>query len=74
MKIRLHSVPLEYVEYDPDRRVLEVGFRKGTTYSYSGVPVWVFDALLDADSKGRYFIEHIRNNYPYWRGDAQLPA
>ena len=72
MKIPLTSAPLRYVEYDPDRRILEVHFRSGDEYTYSGVPEAVYEGLLDAESKGRYFIEHIRTQYRYWCGTGQV--
>ena len=45
--------------------VLEIRFRSGRLYRYFNVPEAVFQELLHAPSKGRYFHRHIRNVYPY---------
>jgi len=39
---------------------LEVAFLSGSLYQYAGVPVSVFDALMKAPSKGKYFWANIR--------------
>jgi hypothetical protein len=72
MKVQLESIPLRYVEYDADRKILEVHFRSGSEYTYSGVPELVYEGLLGAESKGRYFIENIKDHYRYWRGNGQV--
>ena len=45
---------------------LYIKFLTGVTRCYSGVPEHVFQALLDAPSKGRYHADYIKNVYP-WR-------
>jgi hypothetical protein len=40
---------------------------EGRVYRYFVVPRSVFDALLSADSVGRFFQENIRDVYPYER-------
>jgi len=40
-------------------------FRSGAIYRHRGVPEQVFEELLSAESKGRYFNQHIRNRFPY---------
>jgi hypothetical protein len=46
---------------------MEVEFVEGRVYRYFVVPRSVFDALLTADSVGRFFQEHIRDVYPFER-------
>jgi KTSC domain len=46
---------------------LELKFRNGATYRYFAVPRSVFDALIDAESKGAYFNRTIRNHFEYQR-------
>ena len=43
---------------------LEIEFRSGGGYKYTGVPEHIYRALLSAPSKGSYFAEHIRDRYP----------
>ncbi|MCC7451234.1 MAG: KTSC domain-containing protein, partial [Anaerolineae bacterium] len=45
--------------------VLEVEFESGRVYQYFDVPIAVYLEFLTADSKGKYFNAHIRNEYPY---------
>jgi KTSC domain len=46
------------------RGVLELEFRSGSLYRYHGVPEGVFEALLAAPSRGRFFSRRIRGRYP----------
>jgi hypothetical protein len=46
---------------------MELEFVGGRVYRYFVVPRSVFDALLTADSIGRFFHEHIRDVYPFER-------
>ena len=49
--------------YNPDEEILDVAFKKGM-YRYYGVPLDVFSALHEAESKGRYMNQHIIGVYP----------
>lgn len=53
--------------YDKKWRILQVIFRTGETYRYKGVPSSTYDALMSADSKGKYMHTHIIGHYPYER-------
>ena len=44
---------------------LEIEFLSGSLYLYEGVPESVYDALLAAPSKGKYFWANIRKGTPY---------
>jgi hypothetical protein len=46
-----------------DNAILEVEFCRGTVYRYLNVPRSVFDALLRADSVGRYFNQFVRHHF-----------
>lgn len=63
----IESSMLRAVRYDPAGRVLEVIFRNGRPYHFVNVPPEEYEHLVNASSKGRYFLTHIRNTYPYWR-------
>lgn len=55
------SSNIEWVSYDEEKEDLYIGFRNNTTYVYNKVPKDIFDGLLHAGSKGRYFWMKIRN-------------
>lgn len=62
--IPVESSNISAIGYDPATQELQVEFKNGTTYSYSGVPQSQYDALLSAQSVGRYFMANIRAAYP----------
>jgi hypothetical protein len=65
-RIPVESSNLASVGYDPESAVLEVEFKSGGIYEYSGVPQSVYDGLINAESKGKYFHQYIKNTgYPY---------
>jgi hypothetical protein len=54
-------------DYDPETRTLFLQFASGEkTYEYPNVPEHIFEGLLTADSKGRYYASYIRDQFiPY---------
>lgn len=64
-RLSVSSSNLASIGYDPSTHTLEVEFNSGSVYQYSGVPLSVFNALMAADSHGKYFSANIRNSYPY---------
>jgi hypothetical protein len=44
---------------------MEVKFKSGKTYRFVSVPKEVFEAFMNADSKGKYFNQHIKAFYTY---------
>jgi hypothetical protein len=63
--VAVRSSSLALVDYDGLRAILQVVFRDGTAYQYAGVPARTFHGLLQADSKGAYFNQHIRGLFPH---------
>ncbi len=57
------SSNLASVGYDEASQVLEIEFQSGSVYSYRGVPLSVFQALMSAASHGSHFSAFIRNRY-----------
>lgn len=57
------STTMRSVGYDPAQEILEIEFTSGAVYQYLEVPRAVFDELMQAKSKGRYFNEEIRDDY-----------
>ena len=66
--ITLEWVPVESglftaAAYRQQARHLYLRFRDGDIYRYFACPVSVYRAFLSAESKGRYFAQHIRNRF-----------
>ena len=47
--------------YLPERRQLDLLFTSGRRYIYSGVPPTVASRFAEAESKGRFYNQEIRN-------------
>jgi hypothetical protein len=61
----VESTTLATVAYDEAQELLQLEFCSRAIYLYLGVPTAVHQALLDAPSKGRYFNQAIRGQFPY---------
>ena len=59
------STTMRSVGYEAKSRILEIEFDSGAVYQYLGVPTRIYDDLMRAESKGRYFNNEIRDGYPY---------
>ncbi len=65
--IEVDSSNIAAISYVPETQGLMVKFNSGSVYTYADVPAEVFDDFKDADSKGKFFNEHIKGVYPYER-------
>jgi lysyl-tRNA synthetase class 2 len=65
----VNSSVIRSIGYDADHAVLEVEFVSGQVYRYHFVPRRIWNELMLAESKGRYFDAHIRQRFP----TARLP-
>jgi hypothetical protein len=61
----VESTTIATVVYDEAQELLQLEFCSRAIYLYFGVPAAVHQALLDAPSKGRYFNQTIRGEFPY---------
>ena len=61
----VESTTLATVGYDENLKRLQLEFCSRAVYLYFGVPAAVYEALLSAPSKGRYFNGIIRGRCPY---------
>jgi KTSC domain len=59
----VESTALATVGYSNRLRALEIEFRNGAIYRYLEVAPDVYDALLHAPSKARFYDENIRRKY-----------
>jgi hypothetical protein len=57
------SSNLRSVGYDPELKILEVEFQEGRVYSYKNVPNDIFEGLINAPSKGKFFAHYIRDRF-----------
>ncbi len=67
----VESDVIHAIGYDPEINLLEIIFNDGRIYQYRNVPAPVYEGLKNAESKGRYFQENIRDEFQYWQYDAQ---
>jgi len=61
------SSNIKAVGYDEDTLTLYVEFVNGGRYTYEGVPLELFDAFKEAESKGRFFFQNIKGKFNYSR-------
>ena len=64
-KVRLDSTTLAAATYHDRRETLQLDFRDGTRYLYSGIASSLYRELLRAPSKGSFFNRYIRSHFPY---------
>jgi hypothetical protein len=65
---RVDSSTIAAVGYDRNTAVLEIEFTSGDVYDYFLVPHSVYEGLLRAASKGRFFGDHVRSRYRFQKG------
>lgn len=68
--MRVESKAITDIDYDDERSKLFVRFVDGDCYVYVGVPGEVHRSFLDAESKGGFFAQAIRDQYPYNKLDG----
>jgi len=62
------STCLSIVRYDAQKQQLDLTFRNsGAVYRYFGVDNNTYGGLMEAESRGRYFVNNIRMSYHYQR-------
>ena len=59
------STALKSVGYDAVAHVFEVELQSGLIYRYFDVPLSVYEALMSAPSKGRYFDDNVQGKYEH---------
>ena len=62
----LSSSNVRRARYNPDTETLDVQFHSGRTYHYRGVPLDVYDGLVNAGSPGRY-VHGVLSGYEFNR-------
>jgi hypothetical protein len=72
-RVPLDSKAVVSAGYDAATEHLEIEFRNGRVYRYSGVPQGVFDFLIRARSKGGFVNRMIDGRYPHEEVSAPVP-
>ena len=55
------------VGYEPSSQTLEIEFGSGGVSQYYNVPQSVYEELLAAPSKGKFFASQVKDRFPYAR-------
>lgn len=66
-RVTVESTTLQSMGYEAASRTLEIEFQSGAVYRYLNVPAHVYRGLCEADSKGRYFNDQVRDQYEFQR-------
>jgi len=66
--VQVESEAIDEIDYDAALSTLHVRFAHGGWYSYFAVPARAYEDFIAADSKGRFFHEHVRDRYPFRKG------
>lgn len=56
------SSAVKSLSYNENRQDLQVSFKSGKLYIYTPVSQAFFNKLSKAESKGKFFNQHIKNN------------
>jgi hypothetical protein len=59
------SSAVEFARYHPESRTLDIRYKGGALYAYSGVPEEVYRELRKATSAGEYVNLKIKPDYPH---------
>lgn len=58
------SSNLDWADYDTETKTLEICFKHtGNCYKFRNVPKTAYEAFERAESHGRHFYKHIRENF-----------
>lgn len=59
----VESSTIAAIGYDETLKVLVIRFKQGGAYKYADVTPEDHAALMSAESKGKYFLKHIKPKY-----------
>lgn len=69
LRIPVKSSDIKSAGYDAAKGILEIEFHSGSVYQYLDVESAVWIGLVFAESKGKYFHNHIKGKFEYARVD-----
>lgn len=70
---RVDSSCIRAVAYDDQKNALYIRFKTLATYRYDEVPADEYDNLIQASSKGRYFVARIRGKFTHTKMRDRAP-
>lgn len=59
----LNSSAILAVNYNAAAMLLFITFRSGGTYTFYGVPAWIYHGLISAPSAGQFYHAFIRGRF-----------
>jgi len=59
----VNSTAIQHIDYNPATQTLYITFKGGREYPFCGVPQSVYQAFLNAPSKGEFYNDHIKDRY-----------
>ena len=65
--VKLDSKMLASVAHNPDKQILYLRFHTGVVYRYFEFSSEDYRSLLNAESRGKYFLANIRDQFRYER-------
>jgi hypothetical protein len=71
---KVDSSMMTFVDYDKPARELLILFTSGKAYTYFEVPQKIYRGLMQADSKGRYFLDCIEGQYAHTQARGRRRA
>ena len=69
MWVEVESSWIKAVNYFAEEQALEVALRDGRTYVYFGVSKEIFDEMMSAESKGKFYNKLVKGSYNSLRLD-----
>jgi hypothetical protein len=60
-RVRVKSSKISSIGYDQEKHVLEIEFQTGSIYVYDNVPTDINEALMSAESHGKYYLKYIKD-------------
>ncbi len=61
----LNSSNIAEIGFDEDTQTLEILFLNNSIYQYFDVPMHIYDALMQAESQGKFLAQNIKGFYRY---------
>jgi hypothetical protein len=59
----VESSNIDAIQYLKSEKKLVIMFKNGNSYEWNKVPMTKYKALMESDSKGRYFNNNIKGKY-----------
>ena len=59
----VNSSMITGIGYDASTSILEVEFKDGAVWDYADVPEYLWHEFREAESKGKFFLQNIREQY-----------